>query len=237
MAEIKKDSNYRVKKAFFDGDESYLHDSLWVIYNSPIWQYEITFRPLLQDQHIPNLLIGKDSPVVVDLMAPSGTLRNLAQQLDRPLGLGIALSLNDLRTGQEKDLDQRLGISQIEGDVANSITWRKLVKEMNGQGADLIIERAVGGLYHLPKDIRFTHLVIRRLWRLLKPGGTLLMETRDESYLEEMGIDINNIVQQLQQQGFTIDYFPRFGYGVVRVDRLADDPADLNLPIQHRGKL
>lgn len=152
------------------------------VYNSSVASYEKTFRPVLNDKKIEQFLLGKSHPVVLDLMAPSGTVADLFMKGGmRHLTnkQAIALSLTDERTIFEQERDNSLGIIQMVGDLGTSKTWRRLEAEIAKRGGkiDLIIERAGFAFDSLPQHPQFYRYALVKLWNLLsEKDGTMLLQ-------------------------------------------------------------
>jgi hypothetical protein len=155
----------------YDGDE-------WKMYGRNISEYEDSFRDALDFYPLKDLLKDKKNPIVIDIMSPSGALSTLFPQLSNEGKFGLALSLEDLRTREEKQGDAKLNIVQISGDILKSSTWDKIEKKLDGRKADLIMERAVDGLnYCIPKNPRLYAMLLNKAWHLLsEDGGVILAE-------------------------------------------------------------
>lgn len=145
----------------------------WAVIDSPLKAYEQSFMGVLGevDHRIVNLLPSNPGrPVVaVDLMATPAALRDLRQQYLKREGAGasfrgFALGLHEGRRAANRD------VQFIYGNVRRPGTMRQLSEEMGGQ-ADLIMERAVGGLGALPHHRKFYEAAFAGLWRMLRPGG------------------------------------------------------------------
>ena len=136
-------------------------------------------------------------------MASTAALRELFSYIpsDRSR-VGIAVSLEDLRTDEQKAADRRLGLVQISGDLTKTATWREINQTFAGRKAHLIFERAEMGLIHLPKNKFFYSVVINRIWDMLDYGGILLMQL---PYL----LPINEWVKLLRVNSFDVNYARR----------------------------
>jgi hypothetical protein len=158
------------------GDRMSYYGRKWGFYGKNIDTYEDSFSEVLHGS-IRNLLKDKEDLVVIDLMSPSGALKTLFQQLPNGKKFGLAVSLEDLRTGKEKREDAKLNIAQISGDILVPSTWKRIEEQLQGRKADLIMERAVDGLICIPQDPRLYAVFSNKIWGLLKKDeGTLLAE-------------------------------------------------------------
>lgn len=149
----------------------------WKYYNSSANSYEKTFRHVLNGKSLGALVEEKKSSLIVDLMAPSGTLVNLFETLpEDPSRQGFAVNLRDDRSDFQKDRDKRLGITQLTADLSVSKGWRLLKEELAGRKADLIIERGFGGLEYLPKHPFFYRYALQQSWANLNNEGIMLFQ-------------------------------------------------------------
>lgn len=187
--------------AHLDGD-----GESWGTYSSRLPSYENTFRHLLRGGSIPALLSGRTEPLVLDMMASSEALADLLRQLSQPGKRGIAVSLADGRTEDKKQRDTVLGITQIAGDLTTATTWRSLEAEMAGRKADLILERAIGGLDVLPVHSAYYRYAMSKLWGMLSPEkGILLMEVPFYA-LESVGIVLEHWTQDLRNNNVFAEF-------------------------------
>ncbi|MCL4354133.1 hypothetical protein M1349_01530 [Patescibacteria group bacterium] len=210
--------------------QNYSPDSSWSSYNSNLSEYQDAFASVLNDKKILDLLSEKDKPVVIDVMAPSGTLADMFTQLpDKKNKLGIAISLEDLRSLDEIERDESLGICQVSGDITKSKTWRKASEILNGRKADLIIERGFGGLRRLPHNAVFYGLMLQRLWQLLAVDGTMLLQLSDIEDLISAKVSPSILVRNLNEAGIKASYGQSipFCYSSLRVEKSADSPEHL----------
>lgn len=134
--------------------------------------YEKTLSGILGGMNLVDLISEKQNPVVIDLMGPSDMLADLSAKNEirnkRTLGiLGIAVSFRDVRSETLRERDESLNIFQIEGDLMDNRTWKKIEERLGGRKADLIIERAAAGLNCIPRDPIFYAAVLEKIWKLL----------------------------------------------------------------------
>ena len=150
----------------------------WDYYNSSIQSYEDSFRDVvptsIQDsikhrkaQGLPN--------IVLDLMSPGGTLRDL------DIDSGFAVTLGDRRSDTIKKADERKGIDVIEADILTKRCWKEIrewLDEKHVKGFSLILCRPLMGATIIPKDLDLAYFLLNQAWMLLDTGGMFLTETR-----------------------------------------------------------
>ncbi len=193
----------------------------WTYYDSPIREYEEEFKALLPYASIKSFVFQKPSPVVLDLMAPSGALRSLFKDLRQKDKLGVAVSLSDLRLTRRRKADTNLGIHQIAGDITRSSTWDRIDVELKGRKADLIMERAGLGLFYVSNNIRFYAIMISKMWNLLaSDNGMILVQVRYNKILEQW-------VKHLSMKGISVSYAFDGWMPVIRINKSPNSPAKL----------
>lgn len=193
-----------------NGDRENFKGGRWRIYESSVASYDETFR-LALGTSIASFVKDRKSPVVVDLMAPSFTLLDLfvssTKVSDRDK-FGLAVSLEDKRSKIQKWFAKMKNVQQIAGDIMLSSTWRDIDREMQGRKADLIIERAVGGLNILPQRTKLYAMLMNKAWQILSDqGGIMLLQTPFNDTLLKIGIDIQNFVNDLRAKGIDAEVF------------------------------
>jgi hypothetical protein len=180
----------------------------WSRYGEPIDDYDSYFSSVLHGKRIVDLLKAKKEPVVVDLMAPSATIVDLFNHLPQPQKHGIALSYEDLRTNEEKQRDSRMNIQQLQGDVLTSSTWKRLENSLDGRKADLVMERALGGLICIPVHKDFYAYAVSKMWNMLSDQeGVLLIQTPGIDKLESVDVFVPEWVEQLNESGIKAESY------------------------------
>lgn len=217
----------------------------WRINNSLIAAYERFFSPVLRNGGIVDFVRGRASPVVLDLMASSDSLANLFDVVGVRSGFGLAVSLLDKRDVDKKERDKKLGIKQLAGNLQRASTWVHIQRELEGRKADLIMERAVGGLGFLSADMNLCAALMKRAWKMLnEKRGMLLVQTHvvfdseEEDFLQEpIERIVKNWLEFLAAQKIESDYAPcvfteevNFGVGLLKLIKSPDSPRDLPLP-------
>jgi len=154
-----------------NGDDGYN----WINNGSYIASYEMSFSGVLKGSHIWEFIKDRQNPVVVDLMGPSEAISTLFMQVPNKENLGVAVSLQDSRTKEEKKRDASLNVIQLEGDIMKSSTWSEIEKKLNGRKADLIMERGLCGFDCIPTDSNLYAILLRKAWRLLSRDNGVIM--------------------------------------------------------------
>lgn len=177
-------------------------DDDWSVYGSPLGSYEADFSGVLGGVSIADLIQTRQSPVVLDLMAPSDTLADLfINHLDEvTCKTGIAVSLKDKRELWQLERDEALGITQITGDLIQGSTWKKIQDALGERKVDLIMERGAGGVCGLPLNETLYAAMLSKMWRMLsRENGTMLIQTPSPSALEKYGIRYPEWIQLLNE--------------------------------------
>lgn len=169
--------------------------SVWGLYNSTVEDYERrNFRNLLgrdllfRRKHIVDFIKQRTDPVVIDLMAPSGTLESLFEKIRDKPKFGLAVSLSDSRSDSQKAKDEKLGIKQLEGDIMLSQTWDEIKHLLNGRKADVIMERAEDGLNYLPRNERLYAILLNKAWKLLSDNNGMLLIQCPDSMVKSVNL-------------------------------------------------
>lgn len=201
-------------------------DMKWVIYGDGIERYQENFEPVLGGETIVDIVNGRKSPVVIDIMAPSDTLASLFKQVGSAPTFGLAVSLGDRRDENKKLRDEALNISQLTGDIMLGSTWRQIREILQGRKADLIMERAVSGLYQLPVDFRFYAILVNKAWNILSDNnGVLLLELPFDSEVRIRGVSIRRWVDLLNRN----DIMASVSDLSLKIIKSAGSPEDLPL--------
>lgn len=190
-----------------NGDQKSYIGGGWKPYGSDISSYDATFR-LALGTSIASFINDRKAPVVVDLMAPSFTLLSLFAIVSDKNNFGLAVSLSDERTRVQKWRDKGLNVIQLAGDIMSSATWRNIDEVMQGRKADLIMERALGGLDIIPPQPKLYAILINKAWKILSDKeGVMLLHTPHDSSLLAAGIHIQDFVNNLKANGINAECF------------------------------
>jgi hypothetical protein len=199
-------------------------DRDWRLYGSKLEDYNTDFRTVLGHRDIGDLVRSRPNPVVIDALAPSETLAELFSFLPQPDKLGIAITLEDLRTVQQKERDERLGIHQVSGDITNPMTLNEVASILGRRKADLIIERGWYGLDNLPLNPSLYNMGLSLAWRVLSEAdGSILGQLPPEIRLQEAGINFSRWIKQVKDMGIHAKYDPR-PYGTFILTKTEKSP-------------
>lgn len=177
-------------------------------YGSDIKSYQEEFNRILRGEKIVDFVKNRPSPVVIDFMGPSDTIASLFKRLpkDKPK-LGLAVSLEDRRSKRQVKRDEELNIQQVAGDITRPSTWQRINEALQGRKADLIMERAVLGLAHIPTNEKFYAIVINKAWQMLSDqNGMLLAQVLGRDKLYEYNIRIPQWIDLLKEKGVDAVY-------------------------------
>lgn len=209
----------------------------WGYMNEPISSYEESFANVLEGRNIVDLIRMRPAPIVVDILAPPGSVYDLLSSF--PKGRGLAVSLPDHQMQEMRSDVQEIyragNVKWLSEDITHPGTWVNIEKWLDGKKAHLIMERGMGGLDWLPVNKKLYGILINRAWANLDhDGGTLLFETPRRELVLKKGIDIDAWVKSLQEvvgvkydPGNPKSHSPLFEYGKVMITRTPSSPAIL----------
>ncbi len=209
----------------------------YLYHNEPISSYEESFAKVLEGRSIADLIRTRPIPIVIDLMAPPGTVNELLSTF--PSGRGLAVSIPDHDTKALPEEDQLAYDSQlvkwIPKDITQADTWKEVQAWLQGDKAHLIMERGMGALRHLPMHKLIYGILVNKSWANLDPnGGILLFETPNKASLAQNGIDIDawikvlkNAVDTRYDPGKWASSNPQLETGKIMITRTPNSPAVL----------
>lgn len=150
-------------------------------------------------------------PVVVDLMSrPEAVSDFQKKELKNQPIEGFAVGLVKDYIPSAPIFERRANIHYIRGDITKSRTWRELNAKTNKK-VNLYMERAFGGLHHLPTDIRFERIVMQKIWESLDcQFGATVLQTPPFNILEQRGILIYRWLDKLKKQEIDFRYVPSY---------------------------
>lgn len=206
------------------------HADYWPTNNSPIEDYDKTFKTVLKGRRIVDLVRDRAGLVVIDLMSSTDALSTLFSQLRQPNKLGISVSLEDSRSEERRLYDEGMGIRYLTGDLNMSSTWKRLIDELAGKRADLILERGGMGVQYVPANERFYGYVLNRLWEIVSEnGGVILIQCPTTHTLKQTGIRFKEWVNLLQSNGVNVVFSEGgdelgFDYASLKLVRTLESP-------------
>ena len=135
------------------------------------------------------------------------------------------VTLTDLRKGLRKKFDNKAGHQVIEADILEAGKEKEgkkiVLKWLNGEKADFIIERMQGAISNFPSDMNYFYLTLKWWYEMLSVNGVMLVQIPEQSeyssMLEKWFIDL----KQKYSQNILIDYN---GRGVMRIEKLTEGP-------------
>lgn len=213
------------------GDRGSFRGGGWKTYESDIGSYDDIFR-LALGTNIASFVKDRKSPVIVDLMSPSFTLVSLFVKVADKKKFGLAVSLRDERTRVRKWIDRAVNLRQLAGDIMLPATWRNIDEVMQERKADLIMERALGGLDILPPHPKLYAILINKAWKILSDKeGVMLLQTPSNEALLKAGINIQDFVNSLKAKGINAGCFksgvPTSTRLVLKLIKTPDSPENL----------
>lgn len=179
-------------------------------------------------QRIVEFVSARSAPVVIDLMSPSNAIASLFEAANKKDAFGIAVSLRDRRKDLRKKRDQELNIHQLAGDLMKASTWDAIEKELDGRKADLILERAIGGLSCIPDSVGFYAVALNRIWKLLSDQGGVFLGQFKSRILADNKFE--QFFQLAKQSNLEICFSPANFYSEfrkIKVVKHPDPPKDL----------
>lgn len=147
----------------------------WRVHGSSYIDYERTFEPF--SFRFREFLSGRQKPIIIDLLSSTHAIKSVISDFDIGQTRGIAVSLSDHRSEEEILQERALGLTHISGDLSGIKTWNGLKEELDGEKADLVIERGLSGCDYLPENGLYFLFVARRIWNMLSSNdGTFISD-------------------------------------------------------------
>lgn len=180
-----KDSNWSLG-AIHSGEihkqrEQKLQRESWAVYHSGIKSYDDLFLKVLPEGSFLNIVRPGSS--ILDSFAPTSFIRELNQK--GAVSGGIAITLSDTRSVEERQIDAFHGIAQVEANFY-TCEWLYPVNEdlqkRAKMGFDLItcapiggwLDSDINGFCHAPNEEQIWWTT-DTLWRLLDVDGNLFI--------------------------------------------------------------
>jgi hypothetical protein len=211
------------------GDRLSYDGYAWFDYGKNIVSYEKSFAGVLSNNSVKDLLKGKENLVVIDLMAPSGTIASLFTQFPDRKKFGLAVSLEDLRSKEEKERDIKLNITQISGDIMKSSTWSKIEEQLQGRKATLVMERATCGFDCIPSIPKLYAVFLSKVWGFLSKDGGITMAELPTDFVDQTRIMLNGFRENSKIEASMGKGPYPFGYSMKLV-RNPNSPEKLPFP-------
>jgi hypothetical protein len=169
-----------MRDTYADGKEQHV----WKSYGDAWYEYQNAFETVFPegiDHWLKERAAAKQGTMVLDVMAPTGTLSSLKR--DVGIDGGLALTLEDLRQPAGVQNDTAKNIYAVGGDVVGKKVWRnvrKFIADHNinaGTGFDLVMSRPLAGIHNLPIDRDLYFFVLQQLYQSLSPHEGVLLTT------------------------------------------------------------
>lgn len=206
-------SKLRSRRSMYQNENGEVMQHTWGFVNEPISSYEESFKQVLGGKRIVDFIKQAPEPIVIDLMAQPRTVHDLLSQLHYKKSRGLAVTLNDTPPSFSNEAIKRAhAASNIDvqyGDITDSKTWGKIREWLGNKKADLIMERAMGGLMYIPNDKKLLSILVNNAWSLVNPeGGVMLFETPRRDRLLDNGVDVDRWIDNLREANLDIAYDP-----------------------------
>lgn len=167
LRKARKDAKLRAARERVNGKKA------WGFYGQGVSQYEGAFGSVLSPDclrdHINERVKQHKKSFALDLAGPGQVLREMFL-----LSGGLAVTLGDDRSEEQKDKDDSQNITVLAGDILSKRTWKnmeKWLKSQSSEGFDLILCNPVGGFGRFPESPDLFHYLIQHTWQLLNPDG------------------------------------------------------------------
>lgn len=210
-------------------------DDAYRVYGMNSSAYQKDFDKILHGESIVHFVGKRRSPVVIDFMGQVNAIEDIFRWLPpSKTKFGLAVSLEDLRSEQQVEIDEAYNIKQLAGNIMEASTWRRVKDALQGRKAHLIMERAVGGLQHIPVHEKFYAIAISKAWQMLSSQNSmLLVEVPVEPILQDHNIRIREWIDYLKGSGIDATYVSQNGIyeydknGSIKLIKTPDSPKDL----------
>ncbi|MCB9798236.1 hypothetical protein H6758_00755 [Candidatus Nomurabacteria bacterium] len=169
----------------------------WKYYDSPLYQYEASFRELLPPGGLREVAEALKEEIgevhVLDLLASTGTMQSLAEQV--AIDSSLAVSLTDTRDESQKNRDHKVHIDHIADNVVSPRAWRSIDAWMQENipdgGFQLIMCRPRGGLRSIPKDTEVYYYLLNQIYRRMDRRGAQAYLELDEQIVATSGLHLD----------------------------------------------
>lgn len=189
----------------------------WTIYDSHFNDYLRDFRRADPTDMILAALQTAESPVVLDVMAPTNTLVTLQGSLNLSQMCGLAVAFSDRRSYGRKKRELAKGIEFLERDLCNPTTFDSINEWLGDRKARVIMERGYGGLDCVPTRCSYYLFAVGRFWEMLDPnGGVLAVQLPSFRLLKHRGIDIEGWIADCRARKIKIESSLSLGYSLGR---------------------
>jgi hypothetical protein len=222
LARVRKTAEENKKEETFAIKEN---EKPWLYYDSSVFHYDLSFKKILPLGGFAELINQKGQVLMLDAFAPLSFIRELAEEAPDVYG-GVALSLKDFRSDEQKEQDSSRNLFQFDGDVYVSRTWMGGVKdflERNGKnGFDVITCLPMSGwnlnrmrdIITVDPTIDLFWTATNTLWKLLADDGSMFIEYWPYKNPEDLA---SWMELAKKRYGLNIDHDPT--YRLVRINK------------------
>lgn len=180
-----------------------IKDEVWSWYGGMVCEYDATFAKILDTFHLCSFrhilaerafrglptyvldLMGGDASFLRDLKYPANK-----QETPSSLDVGLCVTLVDGRRRGLQELDQRLNIGVLCGDLTSKKTWAQIdekQQEMGIDAFDLIVCRGAGGVAEEMVSRALYPFLFSKVWgRLSDKGGLFITQLPETVNPEEL---------------------------------------------------
>ncbi len=162
-----------------------------------------------------------ENPVIIDLLSSSSAIRGLfLHTLEKDMK-GISVALEDLRPDNMREIDRRLHVTHLVGDLGKPSTWDNIKKTLGDKKANLILERGYAGVAHLPQDPLYFLYAMNKIWSMLSSSdGTFIGEFIQINIPKH---SIYNWSEDMQKKGIDTEH----GINSIKLIKHLDSPEKL----------
>jgi len=203
----------------------------WSAYDSPLDEYNESFLGVLPDGGVAGLILQlrKAKGTGINALEIAGQGNVLLHLKRRGIKKIETVSLNDFRGTLRRVSERIRGLRYIDGDITNGTTWARISK----QSKDLIMSRPMAALSVL-RDPNLGFVLLNRMYTLLAPNGTLLIQLPEEligitgtAWIEKLatteGIEVKYRGNETRRAIYSDRYQP-----ILLIKRKDNSPKDLS---------
>ena len=192
--------------------------NVWPIYDSTDKDYDKHFSEFkIRTADIAQ----KESPVIIDLLSSSSAIRRIyLNTLDENMK-GVSVSVEDLRHVNICEIDKRLNITHIVGNLGKPAVWDRIKTLLGDKKADLIIERGYAGVAYLPQDSLYFLYTMNKIWNMLSSKRGIFIG--DFTQINIPKSKVYDWSENMQKKGIDIEHTTHS----IKIIKHADSPEKL----------
>lgn len=108
----------------------------------------------------------------------------------------------------------------VIGNIFDKKVYNKIEKIINGQKAELIVERMVAGFRNVPNSSIIIIVVLQKWYAMLNEGGLIFVET--PVFLEDVIVEWVKVLRSDYVKSLDVEFDP--GQGSLRIHKLVGAP-------------